>query len=336
MSMQNHDRPTRREFLRRSAATAAAVAGLPLAGQLALAAPGDGLLPAPPPEANPAAGSRLLSVVNPVVVRGHTISLKFLTRMFATGLTRFAGADTEKHAWQSIIKPDEKVLIKFNRSGADGLASTEAMLEVLLGSLDKAGFSRENLMLLDVSVSLQREAKTANPLLGFEDEPVEVLGRREHLHQAVAWADAIINVPFVKDHHLAGVTCAMKNLSHGLIKRPAQWHDDNCRQAIPHLYAIPAIRDKVRLHIANALRIVVDGGPAARVENVVPNNRLLFGTDPVAMDAFAARLINTERGVRGLKDLAEADRPPRYLTVARQMDLGQPDLDRVTITEMEV
>lgn len=341
----SHGGTTRREFLTTLAAGAAASAGVAAwpallrgdgasaghsarSGKLAPTAPSQGELEAGP-------RSRLLSVINQVTVRGNQVSMKYLSAMFAAGLTRWVGADSEKDAWNAVVKPGEKVLIKFNRSGAEGLNTTEPMLNLLLDSMEKAGVERKRVMLLDVSADVQRRCNTAPPLLGFSEEPIHVLGRQEHLHQAVEWADCIINVPFVKDHHLAGVTCAMKNLSHGLIKRPARWHGDRCREAIPHLFATPAIRDKVRLHIVNGLRMVVDGGPAARQEHIVPGHRLLFGDDPVAIDAYAARLIDAERGARGLRDLAEDNRPPQYLQVARKLDLGQSDLDRIALTELE-
>jgi len=302
--------------------------------------------PAPPPPGAPppqeledlygGPRSRLVTVVNPIVVKGNAVNVKYLRQMLAAALLMHVGCKQERDAWNALIKPDEKVLIKFNRSGAENLIITDPMLEALLGSMAEAGIGPERIMLLDVSVRQQRLSRTVVPVLGHEDKPVTILGQTEHLVKALAWADCLINVPFVKDHHLAGVTCAMKNLSHGLIKTPARWHNDRCRDAVPHLFALPAIRGKLRLTLCNALRIVVEGGPAVREDFIVNNNRLIVGADPVAIDAFAARLINQERGARGLRDLTESKRPPDFLAVARDLKLGQPDLDRVDILEREV
>jgi uncharacterized Fe-S center protein len=190
-------------------------------------------------------------------------------------------------------------------------------------------------MLLDVAPEVHRQFETRTPIPGYSENPVTVLGREEHLAAALDWADCLINVPFIKDHHLAGVTCGMKNLSHGLIKTPARWHGDRCRQSIPHLFNLEPIRSKLKLTICNALRIVYDGGPEARLECTADHSRLLFATDVVALDAYAARLIDQVRGAHDLRDLAEEHRPATYLSVARDLGLGQSDLDRVDVTDIE-
>ncbi len=324
---------SRRQFL-------GALAGGAALGALGAVARGQtGELPRPgwPGEPNDHARprSRLLVVGNPVVVKGPRVSEKHLGRMLDAGLTGFTGQASPADAWRSLVRPGEKVAVKFNRSAAATIATTDAMLKVLLASLVAAEIPPGRTMLLDVTPGQQQAAGTHPPVLGYQDEAITVLERSEHLASALGWADCLINVPFIKDHHLAGVTCAMKNLSHGLIKGPAQWHGDHCRDSIPHLFALPAIRDKLRITICNGLRIVFNGGPGARPENLAEHSRLIFAADPVALDAHAARVIDQARGARGLRDLAEEGRPPYYLTVARDLKLGQCDLDRVDVTEIE-
>ena len=338
---------TRRAFLGKLAASAAIGAAGLAATRLVLDLPGSALAadapPPSPPSALPAAPtgvrSRLVSVFNPIVVRGDRVNEKYLAGMLDTGLTRFWGVDKQAEGWRKLLgeacNPNLKVLIKFNRSGADAIGTTRPMAAVLLSSLGTAGIKPDQVMLMDVSVETHRELETHPPIFGYEAEPVRVLGRDEHLALALAWADCIINVPFVKDHHMVGATCALKNLSHGLIKAPAQWHGERCRDAIGHICNLPQIRGKRKITICNALRIVYDGGPEARIECMVEHSRLFISTDMVAMDAFAARLVDQTRGKQGLKDLAEEHRPCNYLNTARELGLGQSDLDHIDVTELE-
>ncbi|MCG3179574.1 MAG: hypothetical protein BIFFINMI_01912 [Phycisphaerae bacterium] len=340
---------SRRQFIRRVSGGLAGAAGLaPLLGSplWAQAADPPTTQPdgAPPAPAAAAATddllggprSRLLAVTNPVAVKGNIVTPKHLSSLLDYALRRYFGVDSEAAAWRTLVKPGQKVLLKFNRSGAADLNVTDAMLQAMLESLAKADIAAGRIMLADCNPDQVRDSKTAEPAAGWSAKPVKVLGRDEFYSAALEWCDCLINIPFVKDHHLAGVTCAMKNLSHGLIKHPARWHGDGCREAIPHLFAAEPIRSKLRLNIGNALRIVYDGGPTVSQDRIVNKNQLLVSDDAVAMDAYAARMINQERGAQGLKDLSEDGRAPQYLTVARDLKLGQSDLDHVDIIEREI
>lgn len=318
----------RRDFLALLAAGAAAGA-LPAPLRCAMAGTPDA------PVAVAGRRSALLSVYHQSAASGRTVYEKVVQRMLNLGLSRFAGVPKPADAWPRILKGAQKVLIKFNRAGAEALNTTPALLKMLLASLAASGYRPDQVMLLDVTAQQQRDAQTHPPILGWQAQPVQVLGRPEHLSAALDWADAVVNVPFMKDHHLAGVTGAMKNLSHGLIKSPANWHADRCCTAIAHFYALPQISAKVRLHLCNGLRVMVDGGPDGRNAHIIDHRRLLFSADPVAIDAYAYRLIDHARATSGLKDLAEDKRPPTYLTLARTLNLGQCDLDHVDITELE-
>lgn len=326
--MVNDVHSTRRQFLAGIAAGAVAAGVLPGARVVRAA-------PATQPAAALPARSRLISVFDQMVFRSGQIHARTVTDMLNEGLTRLTGGLRPRDAWQSIIRPGQKIAIKFNRCGAGVIGTTPAMAVALIESLATAGFGPGQIMLLDVSGELVRTTGTRPPIVGFRDAPVDVLGRAEHLAAALDWADCLINVPFVKDHFLAGVTCGLKNLSHGLIKTPARWHGDRCRESIPHLFALPDIRGKLRLTVCNALQIVYDGGPEASIETLAQHNRLLLSFDPVAIDAMAARIIDQVRGLRDLKDLNEAGRHPAYLAIAQQLNLGHCETESIDIHEVE-
>ena len=80
----------------------------------------------------------------------------------------------------------------------------------------------------------------------------------------------MINVPFIKTHNIAGMTCGLKNLSHALVKHPAHYHANGCSPFIGDIVAADPIRKKLKLTIVDAFRVVFQGGPAARVENLHP------------------------------------------------------------------
>ena len=70
----------------------------------------------------------------------------------------------------------------------------------------------------------------------------------------------VIGLPILKDHEMAGVTFAMKNM-YGVVERPQDLHGNSCNPGVADLNCIPVIRDKVRFTIGDAMSSVYNGGP---------------------------------------------------------------------------
>jgi hypothetical protein len=87
------------------------------------------------------------------------------------------------------------------------------------------------------------------------------------------------------------------------------------RQIIAH----PLVSSRLAVSIVNALRIVVDRGPDARLEDVVPGGGLLFARDPVALDTVAHEWLLLERRRAG----HNAPLPVPYLVDAVEAGLGR-------------
>src|SRR6185369_5735245 len=102
-------------------------------------------------------------------------------------------------------------------------------------------------------------------------QPVDFGCGTESFVAALDRVTAMINVPFYKTHHLAGMTGCLKNLSHGLIRRPSRFHANGCDPAIGRIAASAPVRRRMRLHIVNALRIVVSGGSNVSDEHIADN-----------------------------------------------------------------
>jgi uncharacterized protein (DUF362 family) len=111
-------------------------------------------------------------------------------------------------------------------------------------------------------------------------------------------------------------------------------HLDGCDPYIAEVNAVPAIRDKQRLVIMDALRPVVDNGPAYQPGMGEVANVLIFATDLVAADTIGLGILEELRAKRGLPTLARAGMAPSYLATASKMGLGVSDragIDTVTI-----
>jgi uncharacterized protein (DUF362 family) len=154
------------------------------------------------------------------------------------------------------------------------------------------------------------------------------------LAKALTLCDMVIGIPILKDHMIAGVTFAMKNM-YGVVERPFDLHGSGCNPAIADLNCIPAIRQKVRFTIGDALSSVYDGGPVFRPERLWYPNALIVGEDRVALDQVAWQIIEKKRAEVGLPTLEAAGRPPRYIATAADAahSLGTNDPQHINLIE---
>jgi hypothetical protein len=138
---------------------------------------------------------------------------------------------------------------------------------------------------------------------------------RSHLSTIVTRiVDKIITIPCLKDHRSAGVTLALKNLSHGMNNNVARSHvsgiyridgsmsgPNQCNTFIPTAVAQMPLRQKATLHILDGLIGVYEGGPGSwnRTWATWRRKSLFFATDPVAMDHVGWDIIDAKRATEG-------------------------------------
>ncbi len=131
-------------------------------------------------------------------------------------------------------------------------------------------------------------------------------------------ADVLINMPVAKSHGAAKLTLSMKNWM-GSVADRGFWHKNNLHQCIADCSTLI----KPSLVVVDAQRIMVAKGPRGPGPLEVPHE-LVFSTDPVAADAYAATLFK----------LAPFDVP--HVKLAHEMGVGCGDLDRIRIDRLEV
>ncbi len=142
------------------------------------------------------------------------------------------------------------------------------------------------------------------------NNPNDPRSRRSHLSNIVSKkVDRIVNLVVMKDHMVAGVTGALKNISHGYVNNVSRTHSrpslNQANTFIPAIVSMPQIRSKVALNVMEALIGIYHNGPWGS-PNVWEPNRLLVATDPVAMDWVAWKSIDQRRVEAGLPLLGRA------------------------------
>jgi len=328
---------------------------------------------------------KVVEVFHPDSVAQGRINAGAVRSMVSRGMCELTGEKDEAAAWKRFFQPGDVVAVKGSGVGKPlSISQHETLREVFRG-LSLAGVRNEDIImyeryeveLLDchfdriipkgaraVSVSYNADPpQTAidnyDPdtyveferiMSGADDKnPVH---HRSHLNMVVSkQAAKVINVAALKDHASAGITMALKNMSHGFVNNVCRTHIDAgsnwCATFIPAIVAMPKIREKVVLHIGDGLIGTYDGGPGNWNQHFKTweYRSLLFATDPVALDRIGWEILDKKRVAEGLPKLADTGikatnpgfeqfdhRQPEHVLLAAKAGLGEADLQKIQHT----
>ncbi len=280
--------------------------------------------------------SVVAQVVNPHVVNGAVVHHALVREMLDAAIKAITGASNVRGAWRGLLREDDIVGLKFNRSGQFVIGTTPSFAGALIESLIAAGFGPERIICLEAPDGVEEQFGCRPAPRGYAREETEFSSGSDQLALALRKITALINIPFLKSHNIAGMTCSLKNLSHGLVKHPARFHGNRCSPYIADIVALPEIRNKLKLNLVDGLRIVFDGGPEATSNNVADAGFVLASADPVAVDSVGLSIINRVRKTRGLAALASGPGDIDYLAAAHVRGLGIAVAHGITIVRPEV
>lgn len=139
-------------------------------------------------------------------------------------------------------------------------------------------------------------------------------------HELILEADVFINVPVLKNHGSATVTCAMKNLM-GVIWDRQFWHRNDLHQCIADFAAYR----RPTLNVVDAYNVMARNGPrGVSTQDVVRMESLLISSDMVAVDTAASRLLSV------------APESVRYIPLAAALGAGRSDLEALRIERIKL
>ena len=261
--------------------------------------------------------------------------------MLYKGLRQLTGEQDLGRAWRALIPefhPGLRIGLKVNASfyrAANSPALVKALVQTLTTDL---GASADKIIVWDIADILVRGAgitteatgatvmgTTMSPSApGYETESISVAGKKIRLAKLFTkLTDVTLNLAILKDHNIAGMTGALKNI-YGVFNNPGDFHKDLVT-ALPAIYALPQINSRMRLCITEALIAVSEGGPLAPASH--SPGRLMMATDPVALDAHALTLLNS------IRKTALPTAKLAWLQGAEKLGLGKvtPELVKITM-----
>ncbi|MFA7185447.1 MAG: DUF362 domain-containing protein [Victivallales bacterium] len=144
--------------------------------------------------------------------------------------------------------------------------------------------------------------------------------KKASIHNVIMDCDVFINVPILKNHGGAIMTCAMKNLM-GIVWDRRYFHSNDLQQCIAD--CVTARRPD--LNIVDAYRVMKKGGPRGRsLADVAQMKYQLLSTDIVAVDTAASKILGIS-----------ADRI-RHLRLGEELKLGTMDINKLKVERITI
>ena len=338
MTTNNIDR---RKFLKAGAGAGAALVGggFVLNRFLSPSASGSENFP-------PRAGAPVVRATSPALSR-KSFDEGRATEILGRSIALAVGEKDPKKALRILFRPSDVIGLKLNCLAGPMLSSSVQLVRCIVKLLVESGVPENRIVLWDRTT---RELRRAGFSVNIGRSGVRCFGTDHRLAGYEAdirfsrsvgscfsrilteICTAIINVPILKDHDLAGVSLGMKNYF-GAIHNPNKYHDNHCSPFVADLASYPMIREKERLVICDCTRAVVDGGPAYKPSGAWDCRSVLVSRDPVAIDRVGMEMIEDKRREKGMRSLAEAGRPVLYIDVAAKLGLGEGNLEKIKVVE---
>ena len=254
--------------------------------------------------------------------------------------------DSPLEAWRKVVRPGETVGLKVNCLAGKGNATRAELVDAICERLQQAGikdiiiWDRLNADLESARFRVVERGSGircfGNDALGYESELATFGSVGSLISRTLTQAcDAVINLPVLKDHGIAGVTIALKSMF-GAIHNPNKYHLNVGDPYVADVFMLPPIRQKVRLHLCDATTAQYEGGPSYMPQWTWPYNGLLVSRDPVALDYLGWRIIEKKRAEMGMKSLEDLKREPTYIATAADSKhrLGTNDPNRIEVVEV--
>jgi hypothetical protein len=367
---------TRRDWLR-TAATALTLPQLALAAQVSgKAKPAKLGMPGLHP-------GRVVAVTHPRCIVDGKFYREPINSMIDEGMMELTDASDAPEAWRQFFERGDVVGIKLTPVGGPLVMSCAEVVQRVIAGLESAGVRRQDIVVYDRyrdqflkmgfdqwlpdgvrwMFASQEYDNVQQSIEGYDpDQYMEMAvtlpgqdassltARRSYVAKFISKeVNKLVNLPALKDHQSAGITLALKNLSHGLVNNVARSHTSStlnvCGAFIPAAVSLPVIREKVVLNILDGIKGLYHGGPSARSEFVWEHRTLYFSTDPVAVDRVGWKAIDQKRVAVGMKPIAEAkpdqfssflNRQPEHVEIAGALGLGIWDERRIDLRRREI
>jgi hypothetical protein len=280
----------------------------------------------------PGTNTLVVSVENPAAISDFQPNDAVVQSMVDRGLTNLTQQPTIAQAWHSLITTQDVIGIKVFSEPGELSGTRPAVVAAVVRSLLAAGVPTNHIIIWDQNekelraagffrVGAQLHVRVAGAVQAGYDPanfylPDTVIighlvwgdlefgrtnldvGRKSFVTQLVTrQMTRIISIAPLLNHDAAGTCGHLYSLALGSVDNTMRFDDDPQRLAVavPEIYALPVLGDRVVLNITDALIAQYAGGPGGLLQYSIVPDQLWFSRDPVALDVLAIKELERER-----------------------------------------
>jgi uncharacterized protein (DUF362 family) len=359
----------RRAVLKGALLAAAAQRGARAAGKLEMPGPYRG---------------KVVSVEHPGSIVSGQYQAEPVGDMVRKGMTELTGAPGWLDAWRVFFEKGDVVGIKLNPVGRPHVISSPEVVREIIAALNAVGIPNRDIVCYDryrrefleagfekwlpEGVRWTAATDKTHPLQldmdGYDaDQFVEMAlvlpkanaadphHRRSYLAKFISKdVNKMVNLCLLKHHQSAGITIALKNMSHGLVNNVSRSHSSStlntCGTFIPAIVDHRIIRQKCVLHILDGIKAGYHGGPGGKIGKYTWEHKTMyFASDPVAIDRIGWKALDEKRVAAGRQPVALA-RPdedsrflnmqPEHVEIAGAMGMGEFDEKNINWVKLRI
>jgi hypothetical protein len=303
--------------------------------------------------------------------------------MMRRGMSELTGAPGWVDAWRTLFEKGDVVGIKVSPVGGKGLSSDAIVLNEILEGLREAGVPHRDVIVFNryrqetitagIPAWLPADVRWEAASPAYDNVQLDMDGydrdhfmemalvkpgedindprfRRSHVAKVLTQrVNKFINLPVLKHHQSAGVTIALKNISHGVVNNVNRSHitptANACGAFIPAVVSLPVVRSKSVLHICDGVKASFHGGPGGKPKYIWEHKTMYFATDPVALDKTGWKAIDAKRAEVGMASVAlsKPDKDSTFLNcqvehieIAGMMGLGMFADDKIDVRRIHL
>ena len=289
----------------------------------------------------PEVKSRVVQARDANVWEGEKLSPQIVRQLVDRSITKLTGIEDVKKAWQALFSPDEKIAIKVNAFRNSTIWTHVELVTAVTDSLVEAGIPGEQITVFDYWTS---ELETAGFTINRDGPGVRCYGTDDAY--ATTWpinnypikisdilteCDALINMPVLKSHMIAGLTFALKN-HYGSVATPDSLH--SMAPCLPALSAIPPIKNTTRLVVGDVLSACAQytgSWPYWSADTV--GDSILMSHDPLAHDRVGLDILQGMVEAKGLSMTGMMGQCERWIETCRTAGIGAVDPENYELIE---
>jgi hypothetical protein len=278
------------------------------------------------------APARVVIVENPDAVSDFQPDAAIVQDMVNRGLTNFTGKAALAEAWRSLVSTQDVVGVKVVSEPGEISGTRPAVVAAVIHGLLDAGVPPDHIIIWDkqtdelrdagffrlaaqLGVRVSAAAEAGYDPTNFYNPDTAVIGR-------LVWGDfefgktnagvgrksfvtkivsrqitKIVSIAPLLNDNVIGVCGHLYSLAMASVDNTMRFEGDADRLAVavPEIYALPALGERVALNITDALIGQYEGGERGLLHYSSVPGQLWFSRDPVALDTMAVRELERER-----------------------------------------